>query len=81
VITCERVQINVESESVDVLHTLGSPTPAYLYWLTSVIGKPRAWINSTPAMDQIITNLTEIARLVPTQSISVDLINALYPDG
>jgi hypothetical protein len=32
-------------------------------------------------MDQIITRLTEIARLVPAQSISIDLIHAVYPEG
>jgi hypothetical protein len=39
------------------------------------------WIDATPAMDQIITHLTEIARLVPAQSISVDLIREVYPEG
>ena len=32
-------------------------------------------------MDRIITHLTEIALLVPTQSISIDLIQVAYPDG
>jgi len=32
-------------------------------------------------MDQIITHLTEITRLVPTQSISIELIHAVYPEG
>ncbi len=32
-------------------------------------------------MDQIITHLTEIARMVPTQSISIELIHAVYPEG
>ena len=32
-------------------------------------------------MDQIINCLTEIARLVPTQSISIELIHAVYPEG
>jgi phosphate/sulfate permease len=32
-------------------------------------------------MDQIIIHLTEIARLVPTQSISIELIHTVYPEG
>ena len=39
------------------------------------------WIDENLAMDQIITKLTEIARLVPAQSISVDLICEAYPEG
>jgi hypothetical protein len=34
-----------------------------------------------PGMNQIINHLTEIARLVPTQSISIELIHAVYPEG
>lgn len=56
---------------------LASPTAAN----PKIVDKnPGAWINSTPAMDQIITHLTEITRLVPTQSISIELIHAVYPE-
>ena len=47
----------------------------------SVIKMSKAWMNETPIMDQIITHLTEIAWLVPTQSISIDLIHTVYPEG
>ena len=31
--------------------------------------------------NQVISDLTEIALLVPTQSISIDILNAVYPSG
>ena len=74
-------RLSIAFSYVDALSKLASPTAACLYQLTSVIKKPWTWINATPAMNQIITKLSEIASLVPTQSISVRLVRAVYPKG